>query len=105
MLKSLRLTLSAIEPRQWIGAGIALGAVGIIGSLFFLEYLYGYWKPEPEIVYFQSWEADRSVEDARGVQMEERRIREQTEALADQLAAEAREGLDTSPAATEAPPE
>ena len=89
MSTSLRARLAAVEPRQWIGAGASLAAVGIIAALFFAEWLYGYWKPGPEVVYFQSWEATRTYEEALSVQAEERRIREEADLVADQLAAEA----------------
>ena len=59
-LTSLRARLANIERTQWIGAAVALGAVLFIASLFVVEALYGYWKPEPEIVYVQSWDGDRS---------------------------------------------
>ena len=96
MSSPLRSRLSAVEPRQWIGAGLSLAAVGAIASLFFAEHLYGYWKPEPELVYFQSWEADRTYEEAAAVQEEERRIADEADAIADELAAEALAGFDTA---------
>ena len=88
-LTSLRARLANIERTQWIGAAVALGAVLFIASLFVVEALYGYWKPEPEIVYVQSWDGDRSYEDALAAQEEERRIADAAETAADQLAAEA----------------
>ncbi|MBV7256213.1 hypothetical protein KCG44_05380 [Pacificimonas sp. WHA3] len=104
MLSSLRNAIAAIELRQWIGAGIALTAVGSIASLFFVEHIYGYWKPEPEIVYFQNWDATRTAEDAAAVQAGERRMREDTEALAARLADEAMAGISAAPAETGADP-
>ncbi|MEO0499189.1 MAG: hypothetical protein AAF205_01365 [Pseudomonadota bacterium] len=92
MLTSLRNRFAAVEPIKWIGGGLAVSAVLGIASLFYLEYRGGYWKPEPEIVYFQSWTADRTAEDAAAVQAEERRIREEVETLADRLATEALAG-------------
>ncbi|MEE4349769.1 MAG: hypothetical protein V2J26_06025 [Pacificimonas sp.] len=91
---SLRNRIAAIQPAQWIGALISLSAVGIIASLFFAEWVYGYWKPEPELYYFESWPDDRTYEDALAVQEEERRLSEQADAIANQLAAEALAGFE-----------
>ncbi|EMD82108.1 hypothetical protein [Pacificimonas flava] len=103
-LTSLRARLANIERTQWIGAAVALGAVLFIASLFVVEALYGYWKPEPEIVYVQSWDGDRSYEDALAAQEEERRIADAAETAADQLAAEAVADLGAEDAAGAAEP-
>ncbi|MBZ6379143.1 hypothetical protein B5C34_09255 [Pacificimonas flava] len=97
MLTALRTRLSAIEPRQWVGALVSVGAVLGIASLFFAEWLYGYWKPEPELYYFESWSDDRGYEEALAVQEEERRLSEQADAVADQLAAEALADFEDEP--------
>lgn len=90
----LRDRIAAIEASQWIGAGVALAAVLFIASLFFIEALYGYWKPEPEIVYFQNWDETRSYEDALQLQEQEVRIQSEADRIADELAAEAMAGLE-----------
>lgn len=95
-MNAIRGRIAAIEPRQWIGALLSLAAVLAIASLFFAEWLYGYWKPEPELYYFESWEATRTYEDALAVQDEEVRLSEEADRIADQLAAEALEGFDES---------
>lgn len=96
MMNDFRDRVAAVETRQWVGALLSLTAVLVIAALFFAEWLYGYWKPEPELYYFESWEATRSYEDALRVQEEEVRLSEEADAIADQLAAEALEGFDAA---------
>lgn len=92
--RGLSARIAAIQPHQWIAAGVAVAAIASIGGLFFAEALYGYWKPAPIVVYFENWESDRGIEDALTAQESEIRLREDTEALADRLAAEAMAGLE-----------
>ncbi len=49
--------------RYWIGAGAVL-ATTMIMTLFLIESRWGYSKPDPVIIYAQSWKADRSRADA-----------------------------------------
>lgn len=51
------------RKRYWIGAGSVL-ATTIIMTMFLIESQWGYAKPDPVIIYAQSWKADRSREDA-----------------------------------------
>ncbi|MGB3722596.1 MAG: hypothetical protein WA979_07240 [Pacificimonas sp.] len=102
MMNSLRAKLQEIDKARLIGAALALTIVGAFASLFVIEYLFGYYEAEEEIIYFQSWSDDRGVEDAATVQAEERRMRQDAEAMADRLAAEAM-GDDAPPADLPAP--
>ncbi|MGB7406021.1 MAG: hypothetical protein WA906_10045 [Pacificimonas sp.] len=102
MFETVRAALAEIRPVQWIGGSLALAAVLMLGGLFVIENEYGYWKPEPEVVYFESWTGDRTAFEAESVQEEERRLRAETEALVEQLAAEALSDIDSNP--EEAPP-
>ncbi len=95
MFKSLRATIREIDTAKLVGAGLAFAIVGALASLFVIEYFFGYYEAEEEIIYFQSWNSDRGVEDAAIVQEEERRMRRDAEAMADQLAAEALGNSDT----------
>lgn len=49
--------------RYWIAAGSVLATASII-TLFLIEHKWGYSKPDPVIIYAQSWTADRTREDA-----------------------------------------
>jgi hypothetical protein len=49
--------------RYWIAAGSVLATTTIM-TLFLIESRWGYMKPDPVIIYAQSWKADRSREDA-----------------------------------------
>lgn len=51
------------RKRYWIGAGAVL-ATTLIMTLFLIESQWGYSKPDPVIIYAQSWKADRTREDA-----------------------------------------
>lgn len=89
MIASLIQKLRDIDRVRLIGAALAFTAVGALGSLFLIEYLVGYYEAEEEIVYFQSWSDDRSTADAALIQEEERRMRQDAEAMADRMATEA----------------
>ena len=49
--------------RYWIAAG-ALLATTILMTLFLIESRFGYMKPDPVIIYAQSWKASRTRADA-----------------------------------------
>jgi hypothetical protein len=49
--------------RYWIAAGSVL-ATTIIMTIFLIESRWGYMKPDPVIIYAQSWKGDRTREDA-----------------------------------------
>ncbi len=49
--------------RLWIAAGSVLATTTIM-TLFLIESRWGYMKPDPVIIYAQSWRADRTREDA-----------------------------------------
>lgn len=51
------------RKRYWIAAGAAL-ATTIIMTIFLIESRWGYMKPDPVIIYAQSWKGDRSRADA-----------------------------------------
>ncbi|WP_156256388.1 hypothetical protein [Sandarakinorhabdus oryzae] len=51
------------RKRYWIAAGSVL-ATTMIMTLFLIESRWGYMKPDPVIIYAQSWKADRSRADA-----------------------------------------
>lgn len=53
----------ARRTRYWIAAGAVL-ATSVLMTLFLIESRWGYMKPDPKIIYAQSWKADRSREDA-----------------------------------------
>lgn len=53
----------ARRTRYWIGAG-ALIATAAIMALFLVESRWGYSRPDPIVVYAQSWKGDRTREDA-----------------------------------------
>jgi hypothetical protein len=53
----------ARRTRYWIAAGSVLATSSII-TLFLIEHKWGYSKPDPKIIYAQSWKADRTREDA-----------------------------------------
>lgn len=53
----------ARRTRYWIGAGAVL-ATATIMTLFLIESKWGYSKPDPKIIYAQSWSGDRSRADA-----------------------------------------
>ncbi len=53
----------ARRTRYWIAAGATL-ATTILMTLFLIESRWGYMKPDPKIIYAQSWKADRSRADA-----------------------------------------
>lgn len=51
------------RTRYWIAAGAALATASIM-TLFLIESRWGYMKPDPKIIYVQSWKGDRSRADA-----------------------------------------
>lgn len=51
------------RKRYWIAAG-ALLATTILMTMFLIESRWGYMKPDPVILYAQSWKADRTRADA-----------------------------------------
>lgn len=53
----------ARRTRYWIAAGSVLATTAIM-TLFLIESRWGYMKPDPVIVYAQSWKADRTRADA-----------------------------------------
>lgn len=53
----------ARRTRYWIGGGAVLTTAAIM-TMFLLESRWGYSKPDPIIIYAQSWKADRSREQA-----------------------------------------
>jgi len=53
----------ARRTRYWIGGGAVLATAAIM-TLFLIESRWGYSKPDPIIIYAQSWKADRSREQA-----------------------------------------
>jgi hypothetical protein len=53
----------ARRTRYWIAAGSVL-ATTIIMTMFLVESRWGYMKPDPKIIYAQSWKADRTREQA-----------------------------------------
>jgi hypothetical protein len=53
----------ARRNRYWIGAGAML-ATATLFAMFLVESRWGYMKPDPKIIYAQSWKADRTREDA-----------------------------------------
>lgn len=53
----------ARRTQYWIGGGAVL-ATAIIMTLFLLESRWGYSKPDPIVIYAQSWKADRTREQA-----------------------------------------
>lgn len=53
----------ARRTRYWIAAGSVLATTTIM-TLFLIESKWGYSKPDPKIIYAQSWTADRSRTDA-----------------------------------------
>lgn len=53
----------ARRTRYWIGGGAALATAAIM-TLFLIESRWGYSKPDPILIYAQSWKGDRSREQA-----------------------------------------
>ncbi len=53
----------ARRTRYWIAAGAVLATASIM-TLFLIESRWGYSKPDPKIIYAQSWRADRTREQA-----------------------------------------
>lgn len=51
------------RKRYWIAAGSVLATTTIM-TMFLVESRWGYMKPDPKIIYAQSWKADRTREDA-----------------------------------------
>jgi hypothetical protein len=51
------------RKRYWIAAGATL-ATTILMTMFLIESRWGYSKPDPVIIYAQSWKADRTRADA-----------------------------------------
>jgi hypothetical protein len=51
------------RTRYWIGGGAVLATAAIM-TLFLIESRWGYSKPDPVVIYAQSWKADRSRQDA-----------------------------------------
>ena len=49
--------------RYWIAGGSLLATTAIM-TLFLIESRWGYMKPDPKIIYAQSWKGDRSRADA-----------------------------------------
>ncbi|WP_353216244.1 hypothetical protein [Sandarakinorhabdus sp.] len=53
----------ARRTRYWIAGGAAL-ATATVMTLFLIESRWGYSKPDPIVIYAQSWKADRTREQA-----------------------------------------
>lgn len=51
------------RTRYWIAAGSVLATTTIM-TMFLIESRWGYMKPDPKLIYAQSWKADRTREDA-----------------------------------------
>jgi len=49
--------------RYWIAGGAVLATTAIM-TLFLIESRWGYSRPDPVIIYAQSWKADRTRDDA-----------------------------------------
>ena len=60
------LAPSAAEIRRhrWIVGGLSALMTVIVMTAFLLESRWGYLPPDPELIYMQSWRADRSRADA-----------------------------------------
>ncbi len=70
-LDDLRSFLQTRTRSQLWAAGLAVGVTLLVMTGFLIENRSGYMKPDPVLVYVQSWPATRSEADARADQAKE----------------------------------
>ena len=72
--KDLREFFGQRRPHQWVALALALAIPTVIGVTFFYDTIDAH-RVGPTVVYFESWPADRSIEEtvARQKADEERR--------------------------------
>lgn len=54
-----------VRRRRWIVGGLSALMTVIVMTAFLLESRWGYLPPDPKLIYFQNWRADRSRADTQ----------------------------------------
>lgn len=77
--QDLRSFLGQRSPHQWIAAALALAIPAGIGTIFFLDTVDAH-RVGPQIIYIESWPANRSTEEIVAKQKADEQLRQRYEA-------------------------
>ncbi len=87
--KSLVQRLREVERAQWVIGGMSVLATAIIIVTFLIENRFGYLKPDTIIAYFHSWDGALTAADVTAMEVEERGVYAEADAIARELAVDA----------------